>query len=241
MSELDAMGCGEFADSAAELALGVLTGRERAAALEHLDRCDQCRENVRQLTMTGEELLGLLPAIEPPAGFETRVLDRVGIADSTLARHHRARWGRRIGWGRPGQAGTVAFSRRTLAAAAVVLAVLGAALGGWGMRAATSHPADISLSSAPLLTASHQDVGKIFLYNGSPRWVYMSVYMESTAGAVTCQLIGKDGHVNNVGTFHLDGGYGAWGSPDPIDNGSLAGARLLSANGTVIATASFLP
>ena len=79
MSEVNEMGCAEFADAAAELALGVLTGRERAQALAHLDQCEACRENVRQLTVTGEELVGLLPAIEPPAGFETRVMERLGL------------------------------------------------------------------------------------------------------------------------------------------------------------------
>ena len=52
MSELDAMddmSCDEFAEVAAELALGVLTGRERAMAIAHLDGCDACREHVRQL------------------------------------------------------------------------------------------------------------------------------------------------------------------------------------------------
>ena len=58
------MSCDEFAQVAAELALGVLTGRERAAALAHLDGCESCRELVRELTMTGEELLGLLPSRE---------------------------------------------------------------------------------------------------------------------------------------------------------------------------------
>ncbi len=59
MSELNQIGCAEFADVAAELALGVLTGRERAQALAHLDRCDACRQTVRELTVTGEELVGL--------------------------------------------------------------------------------------------------------------------------------------------------------------------------------------
>lgn len=80
MSEHSDMGCGEFADVAAELALGVLMGRERAGALAHLERCDACRETVRQLTMTGEQLLELLPAVEPPAGFESRTMARLGIA-----------------------------------------------------------------------------------------------------------------------------------------------------------------
>ncbi len=37
MSELNDMTCAELADVAAELALGVLTGRERAMAIAHLE------------------------------------------------------------------------------------------------------------------------------------------------------------------------------------------------------------
>ncbi len=79
MSEPKDMTCAELADVAAELALGVLTGRERAMAVAHLDKCDACREDVRQLMATGEQLLELLPSAEPPAGFETRVLERLGL------------------------------------------------------------------------------------------------------------------------------------------------------------------
>ena len=82
MSELDGMddmSCDEFAEVAAELALGVLTGRERARALAHLDGCESCREQVRELSMAGDELLALLPPAEPPAGFESRVLERIGL------------------------------------------------------------------------------------------------------------------------------------------------------------------
>ena len=82
MSELDGMddmSCDEFAEVAAELALGVLTGRERAPALAHLDGCESCREQVRELSMAGDELLALLPSQEPSAGFESRVLERLGL------------------------------------------------------------------------------------------------------------------------------------------------------------------
>src|SRR5579863_8193107 len=75
MNELNDMSCAELADVAAELALGVLTGRERAVAIAHLNACEACREDVRQLMTTGEQLR---PA-EPPAGFETRVLQRLGL------------------------------------------------------------------------------------------------------------------------------------------------------------------
>ncbi len=248
MSEVNEMGCAEFADAAAELALGVLTGRERAQALAHLDHCEACRENVRQLTVTGEELVGLLPAIEPPAGFETRVMERLGLGASTpapapvpvpvprlgLAR----RFGRKLaGW--TGRGGGVSYPRRMLAGVAVAAAVIVAGLGGWGLHAATSSPAASPLSSAALLTASHQTAGKIYFYNGDHRWLYMSVDIGSGNDTVICQVEGSGGRFTTIGSFRLSGGYGYWGSPDPVTSGQLTGARLVTTTGTVLATATF--
>jgi hypothetical protein len=250
MSEVNEMGCAEFADAAAELALGVLTGRERARALAHLDRCDACRENVRQLTVTGEELVGLLPAIEPPAGFETRVMERLGLGTPAPgpalgpARQlsPARRFGRKladwIGGGRTGRGG-VSRPRRILAAAAVAAGVIVAGLGGWGLHAATSSPAASPLSSAALLTASHQTAGQVYFYDGSSRWLYMSVDIGSGNGTVICQVEAPDGHLTTVGSFQLSGGYGYWGSRDPVTNGPLTGARLVTTTGTVLATATF--
>jgi hypothetical protein len=247
MSEVNEMGCAEFAEAGAELALGVLTGRERARALAHLDRCDACRENVRQLTVTGEELVGLLPAIEPPAGFETRVMERLGLGTPTPAPaparrvSPARRFGRKLaGWisGGTGRGG-VSYPRRMLAAAAVAAAVIVAGLGGWGLHGATSSPAASPLSSAAFLTASHQTAGKVYFYDGDHRWLYMSVDIGSGNGTVICQVEGPDGHLTTVGSFRLAGGYGYWGSPDPVANGPLTGARLVTTAGTVLATATF--
>jgi len=236
------MECDELAGVAAELALGALTGRERADALAHLDRCEACRENVRRQMMTGEELFGLLPACEPPPGFEIGVMTRIGlIAPSPAA-------GRRIGrmFHRGGNAdgqtgrGWAGATRRMLAVAAVTLAVVGAGLaGGWGLRFAASPPARSPLSSAALTSASHRAVGKIYVYDGSPGWLYMSVDLGSGNETVACRVAGAEGHVTTVGSFRLAGGYGAWGGPDPGDDGLLTRAWLVSADGTVLATASF--
>ena len=233
MSELNSMSCAEFYDSAAELALGVLTGRERAEALAHLDHCEACREHVRQLTMTGEQMLGLLPTAEPPAGFETRVMDRLGLTvPAPQPLRHRRR--RRPAWGH-------GFSpRRVLAAAAVVVGLLGAALGGWGLHALTAPTASATLTSATLVAArDHDQVGQVFVFNGQPRWMYMSVDLEAGDDTVICQLVGADGHITTVGSFRLADGYGSWGSPAWTGDGAPVGARLVTANGTVLATATF--
>ena len=80
MSEHGAMTCAQMRDVAAELALGALTGRERAAALAHLDQCRACREDVHRLMVVGGLLLELIPPARPPAGFGTRVIERLNGA-----------------------------------------------------------------------------------------------------------------------------------------------------------------
>ena len=235
------MECDELAGVAAELALGALTGRERADALAHLDRCEACRENVRRQMMTGEELFGLLPACEPPPGFEIGVMARIGlIAPSPAVGPRIGRMFHR-GGNADGQTGRgwAGATRRMLAVAAVTLAVVGAGLaGGWGLRFAASPPARSPLSSAALTSASHRAVGKIYVYDGSPGWLYMSVDLGSGNETVACRVAGADGHVTTVGSFRLAGGYGAWGGPGPGDNGLLTRVWLVSADGTVLATAS---
>ncbi len=49
----------------------------------------------------------------------------------------------------------------------------------------------------------------------------------------------ENGKVTTIGSFQLADGYGSWGSPDPGNIGPLSGARLVSADGTVLATAKF--
>jgi anti-sigma-K factor RskA len=289
MSELDGvndMSCDEFAEMASELALGVLTGRERARALAHLDGCEPCREQVRELSMVGDELLALLPSAEPPAGFESRVLDRLGLtpaaqsaqADAGLppdpsddppgpaadvrpvaVDHANPRPVRPDRANRPDQPDRPAnrpdrqnrpasrprstLSRRLLAAAAVAVALIGGGIG-WGLRDATApaaSSASSALSTAALVTSDDKSVGQVFVYKSSPWWTYMTVNMGGQGDAtVTCQLELANGHFTTVGQFRLDDGYGAWGSsPYTAGPGTILGARVLSANGTVLATATF--
>jgi hypothetical protein len=269
------MTCAQLHDVAAELALGVLTGRERATAIAHLGQCRACREEVRQLMAIGGLLPELLPPVEPPAGFETRVLQLLGASAQAetqsepgpLPRPERSprhrgstRGGARLGGhqpganrpggerppsmtgGGPGERGRPGRVRRALAATAMGLAVIAAALGGWrivGGASPSASSATARLTAASLLSATRSSVGSVFLYSGTPRWLYMSVDMGSGDEFVTCQVVGADGRASTVGSFQLADGYGTWGSPDPGNVGAVTGARLLSADGVVLATATF--
>jgi hypothetical protein len=239
---------------------------------------------------TGEQLLELLPPAEPPAGFETRVLARLGLpapaeAEGKGEEHDYPRLVSE-GGGNPGHRGAAGGGtrpradrpradrpradrpradrprggqpsappagpggtrrpgrmRRVLATVAVGLAVIVAGLGGWRIGAGTAPAASSAagpLKSASLLSATHQDVGDIYVYSGRSTWLYMSVDIGSGNAAVTCEVVGKDGQVSKIGSFQLADGYGSWGSPDPGNVGPLSGARIVSADGTVLATATF--
>jgi len=69
--------CDQVREVAPDVALGLLTGEERAAALAHLERCEGCRAEVASLAMTADEVLLAAPEVEPPPGFGDRVLARL--------------------------------------------------------------------------------------------------------------------------------------------------------------------
>jgi hypothetical protein len=191
-----------------------------------------------------------------PAGGVAGASGAAGGAGARTRRHARRRTGergpgerrpaprrRRGRW--PGD-GLLGGARRLLATAAVLVALVGAGLGGWGLgHSGGIAPAasDAQLTDAPFVSvagsSAGQTVGKIFVYQGNPRWLYMSVEMTPSNGAVTCQVVGTDGRVTTIGTFQLANGYGAWGSPDPGYLGPLRGARLVTADGALLATATF--
>jgi hypothetical protein len=211
-----------LADVAAEMALGALTGRERARAIAHLEKCRTCRANVQRINLTATRLLVLLPEHQPPAGFADRVVRRLPYA----GRHRERR--------RPRD--------RFPAVAATIIAAT-CALAGFALRPAP-RPArepvsSTALRSAPFTTARHQAIGTVFVHGGSQPWLFMAVDTGAGDRTVVCELQERDGHVITVGSFQLANGRGYWGSPEPDQAANITSVRLSAADGIVVATASF--
>ncbi|MFD9651041.1 hypothetical protein [Streptomyces mirabilis] len=240
------MTCEKLREIGAELALGILPGRERAAAVAHLDRCADCREYVEQLTLVGDGLIGLLPGCEPPVGFETRVAQ--ALTQGTPTQDGRAR-ARVPGAWRRGFGGRLRL-RLASAVAALVLAV---GFGGWvagtaieNVVAGASRSAGAEADLHGDLTstgAPRQSAGEVYAHTGSPGWIYMTVDLTGThtsySGMVSCLLERRDGGTVRTGAFTLHQGRGFWGGPTPVDPASVSGARLTSPDGTVLATTHF--
>lgn len=242
------LSCTQLHQAGAELALGVLSGRERAEATAHLDRCADCREYIGQLARVGDGLLGLLPGSEPPAGFETRVVRR-------LARARAARDGRDAARGFGARYGALRKGVWLRVASALAVLALGFGFAGWALGTAVedvvagpapSAPAEAGMLHAHLTGAGaghRQQAGDLYVYRGPPGWVFMSVDLADAglpySGKVTCLLERSDGSTVRLGTFELHHGYGYWGVPAPGDHAALSGVRLVSAEGHDLATARF--
>ena len=193
--------CAEARDLFPELAAGVAAGDERARVLGHLSGCPACR---REFTATAEvidELLWLVPEHDPPAGFESSVLARLTAA---------APPGRR--------------PRPRLLWAASIAAVAALAAGAvWWQTAddrelASNYRHTLSvahghdLNAAPLLLAGGAETGTVFVYDGSPSWIYVTFRSAPPHGTYDVRLLTKDGRRLALRPFTARPGGTAWGS-----------------------------
>jgi hypothetical protein len=82
-------------------------------------------------------------------------------------------------------------------------------------------------------------MGDLFVSNGSPGWVVVTIHDESEElrGTVICNVILAGGHVQRVGVFEVTGEYGAWSVPLPMTGAEVRSAQLIDSNGTVVASA----
>jgi anti-sigma-K factor RskA len=232
-----ANGGDDHAENLAELALGILTGRERAAALAHVDSCQRCAEELEQLSHAADAVVRVAPEIEPPMGFEVRLFNRMGLTEppaplestGLAQRRATARWGSRL-------------PRWVLASAAAVIAL---ALGlGIGWSTGTSPnggphdgPAGAEVAVGNL-TANGSSVGSVNTYGGSKPWMIVTLADSWSDGKVTCEVITKDGVTHEVGSFTAKDGYGAWGAPLRVAPQDVQKAEVVSSTGKVIATAA---
>jgi hypothetical protein len=213
--------CSELTDVAPELALGALPGRQRAAALAHLDRCADCRLTVEELSDAADALLLAAPQAAPPPGFARRVTDAV---TPPRARRWRA-------------------TARVAAVAAAILAVVAVTL--MAIAGPRGTPSPSFALQAPGVRMTHfvpvTDEalhGDVFASADRPSWVFMTVQDDGSSDAYRCQLQLGNGEWTDVGTFQLHDGSGSWGKAVTTDLHHLRAVRLIDEHGSVAASAS---
>ncbi len=252
--------CGESESWASELALGLLSGPDRASALSHLAGCPSCREQVDDLARVADRLLLLAPDDEPPAGFESRVLAAVGVAgDGAEARSgrrlgrsaaglrrlgrrgtHRPRPHARAGAG-PGGAGSPEGGRPHGSTKVVgLVAALMAAAAVAGVVVATVSRTDagqdpVSLRTGLAVSSSGRTSCRVVVTGTRPASVLVS--LDGYPGAdtdVTVEMQTVSGETVPLGPLHVAGGHGLLVRELDLDAGSLRLMRMLTDEGRVV-------
>jgi len=203
-----------------ELALGCLDGQERAAALDHVRQCLRCRQELATYQGLASELLELVPAATPPAGFEIRALAAMKAPP------------------RPGTAAPRTARRPGILRAAVVAALIAVAgIGGYeASRFVTPRP---PLHTA-VLTAGGRQVGTVFFYAGSQHWVWVILHLGPKTRTVTCKVETASGRrAVTIGPLPLTSGRGAWGSVVAVPWQPGTVALILNSAKQTIAAATF--
>jgi len=162
--------CEEVRELAPDIALGLLTGEVRAAALAHLERCGACRADVAGLASAADEVLLLAPEATPPPGFADRVLGRIAeLGGTEVVAPAPAGAGR-------GAGGTASRWRRArpLLAAAAVLVVLAGVLGLALARSRDDAPAT-PVATAEMQTGRGRTVGEVAVSGAGPATVEVQV------------------------------------------------------------------
>jgi hypothetical protein len=195
--------CEEFRDLASELALGVATGEQRAHALEHLAGCADCRRHLAELSEVADGLLALAPEREPGPGFETRVLERLGLVAREPVRPWRARWPRRL----------MAPAAAALATGALVLtfAYRDDRQLASDYRATLAEAHGEYFRAARLYGPGRLEAGQVFGYQGRPSWLLVVVRSRLGSGRFALEAVLRDGSRMALGPIRLVRGAGSKG------------------------------
>lgn len=221
--------CPDVEPLAAELALGVVLGSDRASALAHLGTCASCRRLVDSLTTVADPLLLLAPPAEPSIGFESRVLAATVAAAAeqppaaVLApRRRRLGTGRALRW-----------------AAAAMVAVLAGAGGLMLGQAMQDEPT--SVRTALDVSASGRATCRAFAYGDQTAWVFVSLEAppEWNADYSVEITTGAGGSPASIGQMKLAGGHASLGTTVDVPASELRTIRVFDANGELRYEAPF--
>ena len=210
--------CADVRELAPELALGILGGAERAEVVLHVNGCARCQAYVAELTEAADAIPQLVPEAEPPAGFEARVLRRLG-ADR---RRGRRRW---------------VASIAAVAAAVAIFSITVVRVIESGDTNSTDVAVPATQAPKPVAVAMESTAQQLpagWAYVSDAHGVAVTVSYGVPSGGYAVQVKSPDGRAETLGTMTIDGNHGSWTgrSARPITNGSTI--ALVDATGAAV-------
>lgn len=228
----DSPRCAEAQELAPEVALGIAAAEDRARLFGHVATCAACRDVLSELSRLCDDMLALTAPQEPPAGFETQVLARIG--DRTPRPRPRRIW-RRV-------------------ALAVAALVIGAAVSAGAVYHAHGPDRELAASvratlatangqyfaAAPLHDARGEQRGVAFGYQGDPAWVFVTASLPALSGPYAVEVVSHTGVSRRLAEDLDLGGTGAWGGTIPIAVHEVAAVWVRDADGRLVLSGQFL-
>ena len=199
------------------LILGPIDALRRSEMASHLLVCPHCRTEYDDTIATVTELLPAVPPVQPPLGFDARVLARLRIEAPQLHRSQRRLW---------------------LVGITAALLVFVGALGWFSTRDAPSEPAG-GVSALQLVDGGNR-VGTVSIGEVDGEPVMVVALVKAPAGvSYHCLTTFADGTTSESDPWPE--GNGAWVVPLPTTTDSQVRTVALVVSGTneVWSTASF--
>ncbi|TCC54395.1 hypothetical protein E0H73_38765 [Kribbella pittospori] len=214
----------------AELATGAASGHERAWALGHVTSCPSCRAELDELAKVADGLLMLAPPAEPPPEFESAVLKRLGIAGSRTP-DRRRRYSRRMMLAVGGMAAALLLVSGGSTTIVYQQGETDRALADQ-YRQALSIANGRYLKAARLNTPSGAQSGTVFLYQGNPSWLLVSISSAPTDGRYEIHVRDRDGVLRTIGACQVKDHSGTTGYQLAIAVAQVADIQLTQNNQT---------
>lgn len=188
------MTCVEVRELAPELALGILGGAERAEVVLHVNGCARCQVHVAELTEAADVLPQLVPEVEPPPGFEARVMRALGEGE----RRSRRRWLAAVA---------------AVAVAAVIMSVTAVRIIESSDHTSSAAPGASALHQAPVAVSMEGGLvaapaGWAYVSNG--HGVAVSVAYGIPPGRYAVRVEPTRGSTQTIGTMQVEAGRGSW-------------------------------
>ncbi len=206
--------CAELRDLAAEAALDLLPGDQRALVFEHLEHCAACRSLVEGYVRATDALLVSLPPAEVPHELSTRLRHAV----PTAARRRRS------------------YAKPLLGAAAVIVVALTFVL--VGLHATSGNHYNPLAETGSLVSPSNGRVGSVKVDTGSDPWISMNIDGAMLAdGTYRCEVLLSSNATVTLGSLTVAAGSGSWNGPLVVNPDDIRVVRVVAGSGDVVAVA----
>lgn len=188
--------CTQFREQIEEVALGAIYGEEADGVLAHVNDCPACRSELDSYTSLSEHLTLLSPDAEPPLGFESRTINRLGF-----------------------EAPVVRFRIPRFVLAAAVIALLVATSIGFvagnsmGAHSSAAKTAAVHTRIGALVNTSHQSIGTVSITDGAHPVLLMTLTDATPGVRFRCNATLTDGTVVQVATWTASSPQAQWTIP----------------------------